>query len=188
MGRTGQNNKAVPGGAATPTGNLTKAWEANTMGNVAAASEFQIDNNILIIRTSKKTLPGVVKHSKHALKICPRLRDGDIVLIAKLRRDMEPGEEGPICHAMAVHSVYRGKRESKQIWGKCREWIIEGDKCLRLKHPFDIARIQVTQTNYKQGGPSVYVSPEDKKCIRDHGYLAVADDEGMCSDSCRDHF
>ncbi len=167
------------------------------MGNVVGASGLQIDNNMLIIRTSKETLSGVIKHSKHALNSCPKGRpkdqgfgEGDIVLIATRLADLAPGEI-PICHAMVVRSVYKdeGGRESNEIWGCSWKYIIDGYECLRLRNPFDINDVRATQEadgGYKAGGTYVYVLDEDKKVILDGGYLAVADDEAMSSDSYRE--
>jgi 5-methylcytosine-specific restriction enzyme A len=61
--------------------------------------------------------------------------------------------------------------ESDKIWGHHWQYIIEGTDVRILKRPFNMQDIQITDTNYGQGGPIVYVDQRDELVLAINGYL-----------------
>lgn len=73
---------------------------------------------MLLFKTSKETLPQVIKHGKHALMQCPRFSPGEIVLIAQTRDELAPTEKS-IRYRMGILRIYEDREgESKRIWGR----------------------------------------------------------------------
>jgi len=58
-----------------------------------------------------------------------------------------------------------------EIWGRQWRYMVECANCRPLKHPFDIQHYQVSNQNYSQGGPYVYVAQEDERIIQKQGLL-----------------
>lgn len=113
----------------------------------------------------------MVKLCKHALDSQPHITVGDIILLAETKDNLVSGEK-PIRYLMEFHRIYAdSKGESERIWGKHWRYIIEGRGCRTLKRPFDICEIQLTETNYAQGGPYVYVARKDEDMLNREGYL-----------------
>ena len=132
------------------------------------------DVPMIILKTSGQTLPGVVQYAKHALEVRPNARLGDLLLISQTVDSLPPGQK-PIQHAMEFVRYYEDRRgESEQIWGKQWKYIIEGRKLRSLSTPFQMRDIQVTDTNYLQGGPLVYVHPKDARCVIEAGLIDPA--------------
>jgi len=126
---------------------------------------------MILIKTHKSNLSKVVEHCKHALNVQPNLKQGDLILIAQTKRDLLPGEK-PIKYIMEFSRIYRDiYNESFKIWGKKWKYIIEGINCRALKNPFDISLIQISDHNYKSGGPFTYVRKEDVDFLFKKGYL-----------------
>lgn len=126
---------------------------------------------MLIIRTSKETLPKVIKYCKHALAVKPKLSQGEIVLIAQKKGTLSPGDK-PIKYIMEFSGIYPDNNgESKRIWGKHWRYILDGRNCHKLKKPFDISDVQVSSHNYRQGGPFMHIAQEDIDFLYKEGFL-----------------
>jgi hypothetical protein len=124
-----------------------------------------------IFRTSRKTIQTVVQHSKHALKGCPELTQGDLILVSELVT--ECFDDMPIKYVMEYVRCYKDDTgESETLWGKQWKYMIEGKNCRPLRSPFNINRLQVSDKNYGQGGPWVHVDPADEKVLRERGLLS----------------
>ncbi|RFC30890.1 MAG: hypothetical protein DID91_2727704678 [Candidatus Nitrotoga sp. MKT] len=129
---------------------------------------------MLLFKTSKNTLPAVIKHAKHALMQCPHAEPGEIILIAQTRDDLLP-EQKPIRYRMELLRIYKdNEHESQRIWGRPWTYIVEGYNCIPLKTPFDINEVQITERNYQQGGTFFHVDPKDVLAIVGGRYLEVA--------------
>ncbi len=129
---------------------------------------------MIIFRTSADTIHNVVKLSKHALASQPKLSEGELILISQTITD-STGSKPPIRYIMEFVRIYEDLLgESNEIWGRQWRYIIEGKNCRRLKRPFNIGVFQVSNQNYAQGGPYVYVLPEDEEIIREKGLLETS--------------
>ena len=132
---------------------------------------------IAIFRTSRATLPGVLKHQKHALQGEPNLARGDLVLISKTVEGLKPSEKR-INHRMTYLRSYRdGENESDKIWGRHWRFIIECNGLKLLRRPFNIAEVPGIIGIYAQGGPIMYIDPHDEKVLLRGGYFEPADGE-----------
>jgi len=131
--------------------------------------------NMLLLKTARSTLANVIEHAKYASNIGPRLNKGDILLLQQNLRTLAAGEE-PIQYAMEFLRYYQdNKNESDRLWGKHWQYIIEASELWKLKHPFNLRKIQVSFKNYGQGVMSyAYVDPADIRVIMDKGYLTPA--------------
>jgi len=126
---------------------------------------------MVIFRTSPETISEVVRLSKHALDRRPRLRRGELILISQTVAKSRDGKP-PIRYLMEFVRIYPdSKEESTKIWGKQWRYIVEGEKCRPLKHPFNIQHYQTSNQNYAQGGPFVYVDPVDEEVLKNRGLL-----------------
>lgn len=119
-----------------------------------------------IFKTSAHTLPGVLEYMKHALHGKPQsLQSGDTILIAQTIQGLRPGQK-QIRYKMNFVSARRDSgRETDTIWAAHWPWIIDGTDLKELARPFNIRAVQVTSTNYAQGGTVVYVDPLDDKAL-----------------------
>ena len=126
----------------------------------------------VIFKTSALTLPGVLKHAKHALHGEPSaLSVGDTILIAQTLEDLRTSQR-QIRHKMIfVRARMDTQNETDDIWGAHWPWIIDGSNLQKLTRPFNMRAVQVTKTNYGQGGTVVYVDPLDEQALFTGGYL-----------------
>lgn len=126
---------------------------------------------MVIFRTSKETIDKVVSHCKHALNGKPDLTPGEDILISQTVSTTRDGRP-PIRYIMQFVRIYRDTDgESKRIWGKKWNYIIEGENCITLKKPFNISNHQVSDKNYGPGGPVTYVADVDVKTLKKKGLL-----------------
>jgi hypothetical protein len=126
---------------------------------------------MIIFRTSPETIREVVRLSKHALASQPRLKPGELILISQTVADSRDGKP-PIRYVMEFVRIYPdSKGESKKIWGKQWPYIVEGKNCYPLKYPFSMRQYQISNKNYAQGGPYVYVAPADEQVLRQRNLL-----------------
>ena len=109
----------------------------------------------------------------HALARSPTISPGDFILISQTVAHSAKGEP-PIQYVMEFVKIRADRTgdTSRQIWGKAWKYIVYGQNCRKLKHPFDIRDLQVSDQNYGQGGPFVYVDPDDEYVINERGLLA----------------
>lgn len=124
---------------------------------------------MIILRTTTEHIKGVIDHQKHALdRPMQRAQPGDILLIAEMR------PKGP---AIARYAMWfkdqhpDDARESEIIWGRHWNFLIEGERGRELTAPFVPAEVK-PRGPYRQGGPYVYVRPEDAEDFRRDGRLA----------------
>lgn len=126
---------------------------------------------MVIFRTSPETISEVVRLSKHALDRRPSLRRGEFILISQTVANSKDGKP-PIRYAIESVRIYPdSKDESTKIWGKKWHYIVEGQNCRALKHPFNIQHYQISDQNYAQGGPFVYVTSTDAELLKTKGLL-----------------
>jgi len=129
---------------------------------------------MLLLKTSKDTLPKVIETSKHALSARPDYSPGELALIAQTKEDLSPGEP-PIRYRMEIARIYQDNgNESDQIWGKHWKYIVEGRNFLPLKNPFDISEVQVTGKNYVTGGTFFHIEKADAEALMIGGWLDIA--------------
>lgn len=124
---------------------------------------------VIILRTTAEHIRSVIDHQKHALdRPMQRAKNGDLLLIA----EMQP--KGP---AIARYAMwFKGQHpddanELEAIWGKHWNILIEGEGGRELAAPFAPAEVK-PHGPYGQGGPYVYVRPEDAEDFRRDGRLA----------------
>ena len=125
-----------------------------------------------IFKTSAATLPGVLVHCRHALAGKPKfLYPGDTILVAQTKAGLRSRQK-QIRYRMTFRAVRRDVRcETDAIWGKHWPWIVDCADARELSRPFDISDIQVTATQYAQGGTVVYVDPLDDLELQHGGYF-----------------
>lgn len=124
---------------------------------------------IVILRTTSDHMRGVVDHQKHASKSRLKRADpGALLLVAEVQ------PKGP---AVARYAMWlKNQRadnglESDAIWGNHWNFIIEGEDGHELTTPFAPGEVKPSGP-YLQGGPFVYVEPEDAEDFRQNGFLA----------------
>ena len=124
---------------------------------------------LIILRTTAEHIKGVIEHQKHALdRPMSRAKAGDLLIIA----EMKPKGPAVARYAMWFKQQKRDDaRESAAIWGKQWNFIIEGEGGQELTAPFVPAEVKPNGP-YGQGGPYVYVRPEDADDFRREGRLA----------------
>ena len=129
---------------------------------------------MLLLKTSKDTLPKVVETAKHALAARPDYVPGELALIAQTKEDLRVGEPS-IKYRIEIVRIYEDKdNESDRIWGRHWKYIVEGRNCLPLKNPFDIADIQITDKNYVTGGTYFHIERADAEALMKGGWLDIA--------------
>jgi hypothetical protein len=128
---------------------------------------------MIILRTHPDYIPKVVENSMHALSSSPRISPGDLILISQTVAQTDDGRP-PIRYVMEFDKLRadRTGEVSRRIWGRAWPYIVYGRNCRPLARPFSMADVQVTAHNYAQGGPYVYVAPEDEVVIHQLGLLA----------------
>ena len=129
---------------------------------------------MLLLKTSKDTLPKVIETGKHALMARPEYTPGEIVLIAQTKEDLG-SDEAPIKYRMEIVQIYEDKNnESESIWGRHWKYIVEGRNCVQLKNPFDIVDVQITDKNYITGGTFFHIERADAEALMKGGFLDIA--------------
>ncbi len=130
---------------------------------------------MIILRTHPEHVPRVVELSMHALARAPKLSSGDLILISLAIAKTSDGLP-PIRYVMRFDKIRADRTGdlSRQIWGKKWPYLLYGRDCRELRQPFDIRDHQVSDNNYGQGGPFVYVSPADEAVLAQRGLLATA--------------
>ena len=128
---------------------------------------------MIILRTHPDYISKVVEHSMHALSSGPKISPGDLILISQTVVGTTDGLP-PIRYVMEFDKLRpdRTGKISKDIWGKAWPYVIYGKNCRLLNRFFNMADIQVSSQNYGQGGPYVYVRPEDELVLHQLGLLA----------------
>ena len=127
--------------------------------------------NMIVLQTRPEHLKAVIEKSKRALNgVMKCVRAGDVLLIA----ESPPPRNAPqIWYAMRYRRMYPdSRRESEAIWGKRWRYIVEGEDCQLLDHPFSLKDVQVSAKNYGQGAISfTYLDDRDAKLLIDRSLL-----------------
>lgn len=122
---------------------------------------------MIILRIHPEHIPKVFELSMHALARSPTLLAGDQILIslaiAKIKDGLPPIRY--IMEFVRIRPDFTGDA-SRKIWGKKWPYILHGQNCRQLASAFDIRNHQVSDHNYGQGGPFVYVDPRDEAVIK----------------------
>jgi 5-methylcytosine-specific restriction enzyme A len=120
---------------------------------------------MIILKTSQDTIGEVVRHSKHALKMRPNVKQGELILISELKTKLPPHRK-PIQYVMEFEECHEDRQqESLRIWGRHWRYVINGGNCRPLKTPFDISTVQVTNKDYGRGGAVVHVNDDDAQVL-----------------------
>ena len=137
---------------------------------------------MILLKTHGKHMDGVIRNAKHALKGRLRyVKSGDIVLVSQTEASLAP-DQLPIRHLMKYVRCYPdADRESFRIWGSQWPYIVEGRDLRRLKVPFRMSDVQVSEKNYGQGGTICYVDPSDEDFLLSSGFLVGIDALGRAS-------
>ena len=127
---------------------------------------------MIIFKTTSEHLDAVRRNLKYATDDIPtELKVGDSVLIQVTYLSEKQGPP-KIRYAWKHYNSYEDKEgESFRLWGYQWRYIIEGQRLCRLKHPFDIRDVQVTEKDYGSAQRYVYVAPEDERIIVREGLL-----------------
>lgn len=125
---------------------------------------------MIVLRTHPAHIPRVVELSLHALHAKPRIARGERVLISRLAGF--PDGRPAVQYVMDFVAYRPGTEEARRIWGRDWRYIMEGRNCRVLKRPFNLRQVQVSSRNYGQGGPFVYVHPDDELELDRRGLLA----------------
>jgi len=121
---------------------------------------------LIILRTHPDYIAKVVEHSMHALSSGPRISPGDLILISQTVAQTDDGLP-PIRYVMEFDKLRadRTGQISRSIWRRSWPYVVYGKNCRQLTRPFNISDVQVTSHNYGQGGPYVYVQPDDEAVL-----------------------
>jgi 5-methylcytosine-specific restriction protein A len=124
---------------------------------------------IIVLRTTAEHIKGVIDNQKHALdRPMQRAQIGDLLLVA----EMQPKGPAIARYAMRLKGQHPDDaNESDAIWGRHWNFIVEGEDGRELTTPFAPAEVKPNGP-YGQGGPYVYVRPEDADDFRRDGRLA----------------
>ena len=127
---------------------------------------------MIILRTHPEHIPKVVELSMHALARAPAISPGDLILISLAISRTHDGLP-PIRYVMEFTKIRADRTGdvSREIWGKKWPYILYGNNCRELFHPFDIRDYKQSGQNYGQGGPFVYVHPLDEVVLRQRGLV-----------------
>lgn len=130
----------------------------------------------LLLKTSEEHVHGVRRNAKHATDAVPReLKPGDLILI-QVTYSSTANRTSRVRYKMTYVGCYRDTRgESKTIWGKQWDYIIEGRDLCQLFHPFDIDTVNKSGKNYGRGVIKyAYVDSRDLAEAERRGYLSCA--------------
>lgn len=130
----------------------------------------------ILLKTSEEHVQGVRRHALHATDAPPRnLRTGDLILI-QVTYNSAANRTSRVRYKMTFVDCYRDTTgESKSIWGKRWEYIIEGKDLCSLRHPFDIEAVNVSGKNYGRGVIKyAYLTPQELAEIERRGWLECA--------------
>lgn len=124
---------------------------------------------LILLKTRPENLLKVVEVQKHALhgKLA-RAEPGDLLLLAEVR---------PHGAARATHAMwFTGQRaadegETERIWNERWPFIVEGEGCSPLDHPFVPEDVKVSAANYSQGGTVFYIDLADADAFQAQGRL-----------------
>ena len=128
---------------------------------------------MIILRTHPDYIAKVVEHSMHALASGPKISPGDLILISQTVAQTDDGL--PAIRYVMEFDRLRADRTgeiSKRIWGRSWPYVVYGKNCRQLARPFNMSDIQVSSHQYGQGGPYVYVAPQDEAVLLNSGLLA----------------
>lgn len=130
--------------------------------------------NMLLFKTSGKTINSVVANQKHAFKGQPKnWEQGEIVLVSKNRTDCKPGEK-QIQHIMFLDKIREtNDDEFEKYWPNNKgrwKFIADCIKTVKLQKPFNIEEI-LGPASIQDYGPVVTfkkVEPADEQLIIKH--------------------
>jgi hypothetical protein len=121
---------------------------------------------MIILKTTSDHLQAVIRNLKYATDDLPtQLTPGDDVLI---QVTFLSERQGPpkIRYAWKHLRCYEDTRgESVALWQHRWRFIVEGGRLCRLKRPFDVRDVQVTEKDYGAAVRYVYVEPQDVSAI-----------------------
>jgi hypothetical protein len=128
---------------------------------------------VIILRTHPDFLAKVVERSMHALASGPKISPSDLILISQTVAHTDDGLP-PIRYVMEFEKLRadRTGEISRAIWGRSWPYVLYGKNCRPLARPFSMSDIQVSNQNYGQGGPYVYVASQDEAIVRELGLLS----------------
>lgn len=125
---------------------------------------------LIVLKTHPEHLDQVIQAQRHALQSrILKAHPGDLLLLAETR------SKGPAVVRYGMR--FRGQRiarpgETETMWNKTWKYIIEGEDCRALESAFSPQIAKVSSANYGQGGPFVYIDPEDADAFRRGGLLS----------------
>ena len=125
--------------------------------------------NLIVLKTHPEHLDQVVQAQRHALQTrLLKAQPGDLLLLAETR------SKGSALVRYGMR--FRGQRiarpgETESMWNKSWRYIIEGEDCKALERAFSPQIVKVSSANYGQGGPFVYIDPEDADAFKRDGLL-----------------
>lgn len=89
----------------------------------------------VIFKTDAVTLPGVLKHAKHALQVEPKLSRGDTILIAQTLQSLRRREKQIRYRMGFVRSYLDTNGETDRIWHRHWRYVVEGTSLKTLRRP-----------------------------------------------------
>jgi hypothetical protein len=126
---------------------------------------------MILLKTSGRTIDKVVEHAKHALHRPLYLARGELILISQTEDSLRHADL-PIRCSMEYVRCYEDKDgESLRIWGKRWNYIVEGANCRRLRKPFRMSEVQVSDKNYGRGFVVFNIDSADERHLQNNGYL-----------------
>lgn len=126
---------------------------------------------MLLLKTDKSNLLGVVTNQKHATDAVPTdLVPGDWLLI---QTDATTREEAKVRYIMDFVKIYEDTLgETTKIWGRPWRYIIQGGNIRKLKNPINVNARSITKKSYGQGAIKyAYIDPRDAEEFMKKGYL-----------------
>jgi hypothetical protein len=141
---------------------------------------------VLLLKTHGENLKTVILTGVHALESKPQLNPGDIILLSQTIATLPVGHQ-PIQYAARFgRFVDDTENISDRLWGRHWKYLLVLADRWRLRVPFRMRDVQVTDAGYEQGGPYAYVASADEERIRRLGLLEGSAGSGSRPDTPSD--
>ena len=121
---------------------------------------------MIIFKTTSEHLKAVVRNLKYATDDLPAgLAMGDDVLLQVTYLSERQGPPKIRYAWKHLRSYADAHDETMALWQHRWRYIVEGAHLCRLKRPFDIRKVQVSDKDYGAAVRYVYVDPKDVDAI-----------------------
>ena len=121
---------------------------------------------MLLLKTRKENLDGVIASSKHATHYLPKAAPGDPVLIAQTKASLDKGEKS-VRYIATFQECYKDRLgESVKTWGKPWRYIVKLSHMQEVT-PFNLEDIQRSNFQYGPVRTHCALLKEDEQAVLD---------------------